>query len=423
MKTRTHIYWRDRGGVRRAYADLREYADVGGGREALVARGERLATRDPATAQVLLARRIEQLDGLRRGRTLHGLAGQTTLAAFAQQHLVAKAESGKFTEKWLAASEHFLTAAVGQFGDERELSSISVGDVSVWVKQLRAGRGRGTSSAATSGTVRHYLNALSNLYTRAQAEGFVLPGYNPVASLMDKPRAATHESRWLEVPDAALLLEAARRYRPTRGDLAIPFTYPLLATLLLTGGRLSEVLGLEVDDVSLDRETVTFRVNTWRRLKTEGSFRTVRLWPQLAEILRPYFPERERMGQGTLLFPSFRTGTEGMVQDLHRVLDSVAEQAGWKAGEIRSKMFRHTYTAARLQTLDQGAPVSVYTVRKELGHGSTAMVERVYAHLGQVRHRSEVVEYRVEQHRTVLGDRLAALRFGTAIGTTPSAGG
>ena len=46
-------------------------------------------------------------------------------------------------------------------------------------------------------------------------------------------------------------------------------------------------------------------------------------------------------------------------------------------GEITPKQFRHTYTAARLQTLDQGGPVSAYTVAKELGHGSVAMVERV----------------------------------------------
>jgi integrase len=48
-------------------------------------------------------------------------------------------------------------------------------------------------------------------------------------------------------------------------------------------------------------------------------------------------------------------------------------------------MFRHTYCAARLQTLDQGAPVSVYTVAKELGHGGETMVRRVYGHLGHVR--------------------------------------
>ena len=79
-------------------------------------------------------------------------------------------------------------------------------------------------------------------------------------------------------------------------------------------------------------------------------------------------------------------------------------------GEIRSKMFRHTYCAARLQTLDNGAPVSVYTVAKELGHGGDALVKRVYGHLGEVRHRADVVEYRVKQHKARLGARLRLLR-------------
>jgi len=51
-----------------------------------------------------------------------------------------------------------------------------------------------------------------------------------------------------------------------------------------------------------------------------------------------------------------------------------------------------------------------------MGHGGETMVRKVYGHLGQVRHRVEVVEYRVEQHRAKLGDRLEALR-GTGDGT------
>ena len=106
-----------------------------------------------------------------------------------------------------------------------------------------------------------------------------------------------------------------------------------------------------------------------------------------------------------------------MLTDTRKLIDHIAARAGWKAGEIRTKMFRHTYCSARLQTLDQGAPVSIYTVGKELGHGGDSLVKRVYGHLGQVRHRSEVVEYRAEQHRAKLGDRLAALDRG-ASGTT-----
>ena len=182
-----------------------------------------------------------------------------------------------------------------------------------------------------------------------------------------------------------------------------------MATFLLTGGREAEVLGLEVDDVSLERGTVTFRPNRWRRLKTKTSHRTVPLWPQLKQILRAYFPMREQMGPGTLLFPSYRTGEEAMVTDFRKLLDAIGERAGWKGGEIRSKMFRHTYITARLQTTDHGAPVSTWTVAREVGHNSTDMIDRVYGHLGTVRHRSKVMEYRVKQHRKVLGERLKVL--------------
>jgi integrase len=119
-----------------------------------------------------------------------------------------------------------------------------------------------------------------------------------------------------------------------------------------------------------------------------------------------------------------------MITDVRKALDRVAARAGflrpvsspetgrqrykggaplWEGQFIRTRMFRHTYCSARLQTLDHGAPVSIYTVGKELGHGGEALVKRVYGHLGTVRHRSEVVEYRVEQHREALGDRLTAL--------------
>ena len=37
-------------------------------------------------------------------------------------------------------------------------------------------------------------------------------------------------------------------------------------------------------------------------------------------------------------------------------------------------------------------------------------MNRVYGHLGDVRHRSEVLEYRVEQHEEALGDRLQRVR-------------
>ncbi len=205
---------------------------------------------------------------------------------------------------------------------------------------------------------------------------------------------------------------------PPRGA---EFARALLATFLLTGGRSAEVLGLEVSDVSFDKRTVTFRPNSWRRLKTLTSARVIPLWNQLAEILQPFMFGRP---PSRLLLPSFVTGREAMVTDWRKTLDRIAVRAGWEAGEIRSKAFRYSFTAARLQTLEGGAPVSPFTVSRELGHGSRAMVEEVYAHLGTIRHRSEVVEYRIEQHAVVLADRLAKFRFvTTSVTTDPEARG
>src|SRR5438445_482411 len=68
------------------------------------------------------------------------------------------------------------------------------------------------------GSVRQHLNSLSNLFNRALEEGLVTR--NPVAVMSEKPKGKPGETRWLEVPDAALLLEAARTYTPKRPDLA-----------------------------------------------------------------------------------------------------------------------------------------------------------------------------------------------------------
>lgn len=416
-KSKARIYWRERGGERRAYADFR---DMGGTREALIAPGESRATTDGVIAEKLVADRLAELQAQKRNSVLLGTKRQAKLAGFVTEHLVKKAQSGKFSESWLVDSERMLTLAVQFFGADRDLATISVTDISDWARSLSqksngrcvgrcGGRCKKGCGTLGGGAVRHHLNVLSNVYRRAQSEGCVPPGFNPCAALIDKPSGKREEAKWLEVHEAALLLESARTYTPKRSDLAMPSIYALVATYLLTGGRETEVLGLEVADVNFDRKTVTFRPNEWRRLKTRTSHRTVPLWPQLELILRDYLRSGSRAGG--LLFPSQRLGGNGMISDFRKILDVVAERAGWKAGEVRSKAFRHTYCAARLQTLDRGAPVSQFVVGRELGHGGDALVRRVYGHMGTVRHRAEVVEYRVEQHTAELRDRISRLRI------------
>ena len=116
-----------------------------------------------------------------------------------------------------------------------------------YVGKIKNGRGKTLSG----GTIRHHLNAISNLYRRALSEGYAT--MNPIGGMLEKPTANREEARWLEVHDAALFLEAARLYSPDTAQRAFPQPYPLVATFLLTGGRMQEVLGLDVDDISFEQ--------------------------------------------------------------------------------------------------------------------------------------------------------------------------
>jgi integrase len=348
---------------------------------------------------VICARRVEELTTKKHTAQRQDVGiekkerkPRATLGKFGQLHLEMKAKSQKFSSAWLAQCEMHLREATRFFGSDRELVRIKPEHVEEYLDHLR-GLSNGRGGTLSPGSLRKYLNTLGNLYRRAGRRGKVPRGYNPIKEIEEKPADRKHEARWLEVHDAALYLEAARVHKSDRAEVAMPYMHAVVATFLLTGGRESEVMGLEVSDINFDRATVTFRPNQWRRLKNDGSQRVVKLWPQLAPILREHL-KTEKIAGG-LLFPSVRPDGEKprMVTDVRKQLDAIGGRVGFKTGEIRTTILRHTYCSARLQTLDGGAPVSVFTVGRELGHGGDSLVKKVYGHLGEVRHRAEVVEY------------------------------
>ncbi|HZG42230.1 MAG TPA: site-specific integrase, partial [Longimicrobium sp.] len=138
--------------------------------------------------------------------------------------------------------------------------------------------------------------------------------------------------------------------------------YALLAFIALTGCRMREAFGIEVEDVDFTRRVIRIHPNSWRRLKTPRSARVVPLWPQLAEILSEYLGAfGSRLNR--LLFPSERLlacGREGLITDSRKMLDRLGSRVGFQPGEVRWNKLRHGYATARLQTLDNGAPVAVF---------------------------------------------------------------
>jgi integrase len=410
MRTTSGVFWRRQGhGLPRAYARL-----PNGRRVALRLPGSGRAVTDVATAQALYAKLLAEHQR-QTLRGLHGLAPVTmALQAAAAEHLRLKALANKVTTQSLESDQRHLERACQFFGADTLLEAITpqrVGQWATWLQttrfplRLTDGRRRGKrrTRLMSPSNARKCLNSLSNLFRRAQEQGWVSMGVNPVSALMTKPQGKAHEARWFEAHEVALLLESARTLQRKRPDLAVGCAYELIATAALTGARPGELLGLKAEDVSFDRTIITIRGT-----KTAGAFRSVPLWPQLREILYPYLCPDDRTPRTGLLFRSPKTGAR--LREVRRMLDAVGIRAGLPPRAVNLYAFRHSFCSAALQLLDRGAPVSPYTVARWLGHGGTALVNRVYGHLGEVRHRAEVMEFRVQQHAATLKDRLAALQ-------------
>jgi hypothetical protein len=93
----SRIYWRNQGGERRAYADFRDFRDVGGRREALVPPGESAATPDSREAEFLMARRLEELRALRQGNHVERHE-PVALAELVRVHLITTKEAQEVTD-------------------------------------------------------------------------------------------------------------------------------------------------------------------------------------------------------------------------------------------------------------------------------------------------------------------------------------
>lgn len=351
----------------RWYADFRNYRH--GSRESL-------GTSDRTEAEERLAERKRELEEAEE-KNLQS-APDPSLKDFFQRYLDRRAqEVADSTWDNEERALGMLTAWLRrQLGHEPDLSDISL-------SLLRDFKREQLDSVKAS-TFNVRLTAISQALQAAFEEGLVPRNE---AKRLSRATEERTEEVWLENGEAARVLEAAGQMEEDPRSRCYPHLHALIATYLLTGGRRAEVFGLTRDDVDFEHSEIVFRPNEWRGLKTRHSDRRVPLWPQLEEILRPHIGRRE--DDPPLLFPA-QDG--GMLETLRWSLSTLEDRAGLEK-HLTIKVFRHTYTAARLQTVDQGEPVSIYTVARELGHTGIERIRRTYGHLQKRRSRLEEVRY------------------------------
>lgn len=374
---RDRLYYRDGRGW---YCDLR---DLGGRQRACIPEDESTATEDRDEAVRILGRYMDELQEEDPDDPL--------LEEYAKRHLRLKRDVGDAAESTIERDELSLRNVLAYFGREVRLSEIDVEGLTDYMAHRLEQDGRGEGTTVSNSTIRAEVHALSSLYKRAVREDKAEE--NP-ARKVEKPSPAPPDEVWLEPGEAAALLDAAAEYDADPPNRATHPVRPIFAVWLYTGTRKMEGLGLLRRDVDLERGVVHVAGNRYRRIKGEKSGgvrrRTVPIWPHLDEILREYLAEHHRPEDG-LLFVG-RDG--GLITDLQKALDSCVEAAGIEEKRVTAKTLRHTYASQRIQTLDHGRPVSLFTVGRELGHQGAGRVEDVYGHVQRTRHRSEVVEYR-----------------------------
>lgn len=390
-----------RGKKRGYYIDLR---DLGGGREALKPHGEKGATTDELVALDLAAKRIAELEARKRGLYFGELKRTATLGSFVHEWLTFRRSlatvEGFTGERTLRRYEQALQNLFSVVDEDVRIDRFTKADAKQAIARMAQlpSRSGGTLKAAS---LNQAYVAMRQVFEHAADEGVVPQGHNPWRALRrtDRPRLPKSSTTdFLEVFEAAALLEACPRVTESRLPLK-----EIVAALLLTGGRKTEVLGLEIGDIDFKRQVIHIRPNRWRPIKTKER-RTVPLWPQLEEILQPYIAARGlRAG---LLFPSEDSDEKRQVmitapnKAIKQAHDIAADLLGGDRGvafrrkKVTPRAMRTTYCSARLQTLDNGKPIALFTVYGEMGHSGRKMVDEVYGRLGTIRHRSEVVEYR-----------------------------
>jgi hypothetical protein len=97
----------------RYYADFRDYAAVGGGKEAFIPAGERFATRDKREARAMGRARLRELKALHRLGPRDTSTDLTRLGDFVDHYLVHRASRPDASERRLPRCGDFPTTNAG----------------------------------------------------------------------------------------------------------------------------------------------------------------------------------------------------------------------------------------------------------------------------------------------------------------------
>lgn len=243
-----------------------------------------------------------------------------------------------------------------------DLAKVGENDVSEFLVSLRRGDPDTGASALSAVSAARALIAVRGLHRFAAAEGLA---ELDVARAVRPPTPGRRLPKSLTIDQVLALLEAAGGESPADGPLTLR-NRALLELLYSTGARISEAVGLDVDDIDTQARSVLLQGKG-------GKQRLVPIGRPAVHALDAYLvrgrTELARRGRGTpAIFLNARGGRLSR-QSAWQVLQDAAERAGITSG-VSPHMLRHSFAT---HLLEGGADVRV--VQELLGHASVTTTQ------------------------------------------------
>lgn len=243
-----------------------------------------------------------------------------------------------------------------------DLAQVGENDVSEFLVALRRGDPESGAVALSAVSAARALIAVRGLHRFAAAEGLA---ELDVARAVRPPTPGRRLPKSLTVDQVLALLEAAGGEDASDGPLTLR-NRALLELLYSTGSRISEAVGLDVDDIDTHARSVLLRGKG-------GKQRLVPIGRPAVQALDAYLvrgrPDLARRGRGTpAIFLNARGGRLSR-QSAWQVLQDAAERAGITSG-VSPHMLRHSFAT---HLLEGGADVRV--VQELLGHASVTTTQ------------------------------------------------
>jgi integrase/recombinase XerD len=269
---------------------------------------------------------------------------------------VAKNTLSSYRRDLLRYSKHLSERGI------HDLAKVGEDDVSEFLVALRRGDPASGAAALSAVSAARALIAVRGLHRFAAAEGIT---ELDVARAVRPPTPGRRLPKSLTVDDVLALLEAAGGDSPADGPLTLR-NRALLELLYSTGSRISEAVGLDVDDIDTEARSALLRGKG-------GKQRLVPVGRPAVQALNAYLvrgrPELARRGRGTpAIFLNVRGGRLSR-QSAWQVLQDAAERAGITSG-VSPHMLRHSFAT---HLLEGGADVRV--VQELLGHASVTTTQ------------------------------------------------